>query len=46
MNSLLGAWSPDGTRLAYLGSEATGNAGLYVADVTPAARWPATSRDG
>ncbi len=34
-NSLLGAWSPDGTRLAYLGSEGTGTTGLYVADVTP-----------
>jgi Tol biopolymer transport system component len=37
LNSLLGTWSPDGTRLAYLASEGTGNAGLYVADVTPAA---------
>ena len=35
LNSLNAAWSPDGTQLAYLGSEGTGNAGLYVADVTP-----------
>jgi Tol biopolymer transport system component len=37
MNSLFGTWSPDGTRLAYLGSEGTGSAGLYVAEATPAA---------
>lgn len=34
-NGLLAAWSPDGTQLAYLGSEGTGGAGLYVAQVTP-----------
>jgi Tol biopolymer transport system component len=37
MNSLLGTWSPDGTRLAYLASEGNGSTGLYVADVTSAA---------
>ena len=33
--SLFGAWSPDGSRIAFLGSEATGNTGLYVVDVGP-----------
>ena len=36
LNSLRPAWSPDGTQLAYLASEGDANAGLYVADVTPA----------
>ena len=31
--SLHGTWSPDGTRIAFLGSEAAGSIGLYVADV-------------
>ena len=34
LDSLHAAWSPDGTQLAYLGSEGSGSAGLYVADVT------------
>lgn len=34
LNSLQAAWSPNGTKLAYLGSEDAGNAGLYIADVT------------
>ncbi len=34
-NSLFGSWSPDGTRIALLGSEATGKTGLYLVDVGP-----------
>jgi Tol biopolymer transport system component len=32
-NSVNGAWSPDGNRLAFIGSVGTGTSGLYVADV-------------
>ncbi len=32
-NSMYGAWSPDGSRIAFIGSGATGNGGLYLADV-------------
>ena len=33
-NSIYADWSPDGTRLAFLGSEDGGSIGLYVAEVT------------
>src|SRR5688500_14482750 len=35
MNSKFAAWSPDGTRIAYLGSAGTDRTGLYVAEATP-----------
>ncbi len=36
LNGALAAWSPDGSTIALVGREATGGAGLYVADVGPA----------
>jgi Tol biopolymer transport system component len=33
LNGTAAAWSPDGTRIAFIGREATGNSGLYVVDV-------------
>jgi Tol biopolymer transport system component len=35
-NSLYGTWSPDGTQIAFLGTEDNGSVGLYVADVAQA----------
>ena len=35
-DSLHAAWSPDGARLAFLGSDTAGGVGLYLVDVTPA----------
>jgi Tol biopolymer transport system component len=34
-NSLHASWSPDGTRIAYLGSEGSGDVGLYVVETSP-----------
>ena len=34
-DSLHAVWSPDGTRIAFLGSDAAGGVGLYLVDVTP-----------
>lgn len=31
-NSILASWSPDGTRIAFLGTEEGGSSGLYVVD--------------
>jgi Tol biopolymer transport system component len=37
MSSLYGTWSPDGTRIAFLGQEGSGSVGVYVIDdVSPA----------
>ena len=33
LTSSMGAWSPDGTQIAFVGAEATGDTGLYVVDV-------------
>jgi Tol biopolymer transport system component len=35
MHSVFGSWSPDGTQIAYVGSEGSDPSGLYVADVGP-----------
>ncbi len=44
LEGLFADWSPDGNRIAFLGRDATGSIGHYVADADPTMRWEAGSR--